>query len=440
MFPRRLNFLNRATALGTNHQPSSHPKSKVARMAITRVTSKKKRSGWTYDSKEKLWYSYLIDVRVGGERIRERGFKTREKAEEAISELREKAKRERLGLKTGKVRLITVRELLDRRLKDLEGTKEYTRASRIFKYFLNLIPDDLKVTELKRAHLKSFNTARRADGVKNETITREMNPLASALHDAGEMFSELEDWVCPPVPREQVSRKGRERVVTEKEKNLICKDLLREPLEGETRAEAENRHRIARMFELAWLLGLRLGECLKLLKSDYRAEERTLRVVRWKTGETTVFEFLPDEALRVLDDASRASGSEYIFTLTGSYPKDFYKILRAACERNDIIYGRDRADGLTFHSNRHSFTTRLIQVTDPATAKSFTAHSREEMVLYYSHASKESRRAAMEKLYGERGNGKITQEKAREVFEKIRENKMKFAEFYELIFNSKNTL
>ena len=68
--------------------------------------------------------------------------------------------------------------------------------------------------------------------------------------------------------------------------------------------------------------------------------------------------------------------------------------------------------------------SRLVRHTDIATAQSFTGHSDEEMVNYYSHASPASRRAAMEAMYG---NG--NREKLREVFDKVRSRKLDFEEF-----------
>lgn len=90
-------------------------------------------------------------------------------------------------------------------------------------------------------------------------------------------------------------------------------------------------------------------------------------------------------------------------------------------------YGRNEQDGITFHSNRHSFTTRLIQVTDIATARAFTGHSNAEMVGYYSHASADSRRAAMEKLYGK------STEDLRQIYDNIVSGEFDFDEFVEAV-------
>jgi len=100
-------------------------------------------------------------------------------------------------------------------------------------------------------------------------------------------------------------------------------------------------------------------------------------------------------------------------------------ILREACNAVGIPYGRDTTGGITFHNTRHSFTTRLIAVTDLATARSFTGHSDNQMVAYYSHATAESQRAAMEALYGS--------DNLREIFDAVRDEKMSFDDFKKVV-------
>jgi hypothetical protein len=126
------------------------------------------------------------------------------------------------------------------------------RAARIFKYFEALSGYDLKVSELGSAHLQSFINARTSDGVKAETINREMNILSTALKTAGEIFPDrLSDFDAPRIPRPRFKKKGGTRVVTEAEKDLICNFLTAPRIETETAKVFENRIRIARMFEIS---------------------------------------------------------------------------------------------------------------------------------------------------------------------------------------------
>jgi len=243
--------------------------------------------------------------------------------------------------------------------------------------------------------------------VKASTIGREITLLSAAVRSAPEMFpDELENFEAPRIPRPKVqTQKGKGRVVTESEKDRILEAIR----SGRTKKEREQRRAsrpaIAAMFELAWLLGLRLGEVLKLTPADYDPNSRSLRVVRWKTGAVTRFDHLPDRAVEILAEFT-AEPAATIFPLSCSLVT-MYSVLRAACTECGIEYGRESIDGVTFHATRHSFTTRLVEVTDLATAQSFTGHANKQMIAYYSHASDGSRRAAMERMYGENRLEKI---------------------------------
>lgn len=158
-----------------------------------------------------------------------------------------------------------------------------------------------------------------------------------------------------------------------------------------------------------------------------------MRVVRWKTNDVTLFEYLPSVIVNLISKAIEDSETDNVFTHSGSYPKNFYKILRSAVEAAGLVYGRSAMDGITFHRARHSFITRLVQVTDIATAASFSGHSDGAMVVHYSHASKESRREVMEKLYG----AEIDLEKLRQFYDKVVAGNLSFEEFSEAVLGRK---
>jgi integrase len=149
----------------------------------------------------------------------------------------------------------------------IKNRSERVRAERILKYFETVSEYDLKISELGSNHLQSFINARTADGVKVETINREMNILSTALKTAGEIFPDrLIGYDAPRIPRPRFKKKGRTRVVTETEKDLIYNFLTVPRIQTETAKVFENRIRIARMFEISWLLGLRFGEVARLEK------------------------------------------------------------------------------------------------------------------------------------------------------------------------------
>lgn len=403
-------------------------------MAIKAVEYKKKRPGTVYHPDKKCYIGYRIDVWINNVRYRNKRFPTRKKAEDYIDELKLKNTYARNGIKfKSPTEVPRISVVFAKRLELIKNKSEKVRATRVFKYFEETVGFDARITEIRTAHFQLFNNLRLEDGVKKETINREINTLSPPFKSASEMFPEaLEDYLPPRIPRFSVKRhKGRTRVITEREKNLICGHLRKPKTENETEKKFQNRERIGRMFEIAWLLGLRFGEVAKLKKTDFNFKEKTLKVIRWKTGGFTLFEYLPDLVCHKIKNAVAASETDFIYTINGNYPKSFYSILKDAVESNGLIYGREEMDGITFHSNRHSFTTRLIQNTDLATAQSLTGLSTKDLLGYYGHATDASKRAAMENLYGEKREFGITE--LREIFDKIQSNKMKFAEFCENI-------
>lgn len=380
---------------------------------IKRVEGKNKFA--RYDPKSKQYVCYRIDVRVNGKRLRS-AFPTRKDAQDFIDAARSRQKNKRAGIKSV-VRSPRVSELFAARLKEIKSKHEYARVERVFKFFQDLIGDP-KVTEVSRGDFQLFINNR--TGVKLETINRELNPLSKAFRSAPQLFpKELEDYEPPRVPRPKFKRTRREKIISTKEKDAILKHLYASQGD-ETVAEYENRIRIGRMFHLAYLLGMAYKEVATLKKSSYNGE---LIFIRHKTGNEVKFEWLPDEAHQVIKAAIASSGSDYIFTHTGSTPKDFYKVMRSAVEAVGLVYGRE--NGITFHSARHSFVTAAMAHTDLKTVGSMSGHSDETMVMLYTHATPESRKKALQSMYGKAD--------LKEIFEKVRSGKMSFEEFEKLV-------
>lgn len=411
-------------------------------MAITLVEYKKKRSGTRYHEEKKCYIGYRIDVWVNNVRYRNKRFPTRDAAEKYIDTLKLKNIYAKKGIKYNEpLKIPRVSEVFEKRLDKIENKADKVRARRVFQTFEKVIESDLKITDVGTLHFRKFNAKRIEDRVKPETVNRELNVLGPVFNTASEIFPEvLEDYRPPRIPRLKVKRSSkRTRVITEREKNLIC-DYLRQPKNNlETQMEFENRTRIGRMFEIAWLLGLRFREIARLKKKDFNFQEKTLKVTRYKTNSWTLFEYIPDFICMKIKEAIESSRNDFIYTISGNYPKDFYKILREAVEQNGMIYGREHQDGITFHSNRHSFTTRLIQNTDLATAQNFTGLSTKELLGYYGHATNESKKAAFENLY-QKEQRQIGLQEFRQIYDDIQNRNLSYEEFLEIFLSSKTSV
>lgn len=396
-----------------------------ATVAISRVEFRYKKPHLRYDPDAGLWIGYRVDVRAGKKRHRPT-FRTRAEAEQFASELRVKKVYAGAGLKPERAsgREPRVSELFAERLKEITNHASLVRAKRVFAEFETLLDRDLRVTEIRRAHFREYIKGREGDGVKAETINREINELSAALNRAPDLFPrDLEDYL-PQIARPKIKRGKREhREITEAEAVAIAATIRTQRKTRELEQRIASRPAVAGMFELAWYLGLRIGETEKLLKTDYDTKTNSLRVVRWKTKTRSMLPHLPERVVEILIEAIEASPTEYIFHVECSR-HTVEAIISDACAVNKIPYGRGKVDAITFHSTRHSFTSRLVRVTDPATAASFTGHSSQEMLDYYSHASDESRRRAMDALYGTNGNSKL-----HAIFKMVRAKKMDFEEF-----------
>jgi len=316
--------------------------------------------------------------------------------------------------------------LFDRRLGQIQNPKEVIRATRIFELFEAIFDYPTKVTEIRKAHFLAYISSRLETGVKPETVDREVTIVAAALGQGPMLFPEdLEDFDPRTViKRPKVSRrKRRKRVITGDEKDAIIRQILTQRLARENPVRTGARPVTAWIFEIGWLLGLRLSECLGLLKTDADRPRRTLRVRRFKNDEVTYLAYLPDRVFDILDEAAAASSTERVFDLSCS-EHTFTDIISRACRSLGITYGRGETDGVTFHSTRHSFTSRLTKVTDIATAREYTSHSSGKMVDYYSQPDEDSKRRAMEAMYGE---GR--EEQLADIYKKVRAGKMELEEF-----------
>jgi len=114
------------------------------------------------------------------------------------------------------------------------------------------------------------------------------------------------------------------------------------------------------------------------------------------------------EILREFYDASK---TDLVFSRSGNITPKFYRILREACERAGVPYGRGTRDGLVLHDARHTATTHLLESNvSPKTVQEWMGWSDKAFVLYYSHATKRSREEAgqsLERLAGQKTAGAL---------------------------------
>lgn len=389
---------------------------------IERETMESFKPGWRRDRRTGRWYTYEIDYRDPdtGERRRRRGFVTEEEAKEFQRGLATSHELRRLGLVRGSVDLPELRDVLAARLGDLAIRRERVRSARVYRVFAGMFPDGFTVAHLRTRHFKEYAELRLSQGVKPETVNRELTAVRGALKAARVTFPALEDWEAPKgwwcAPAERVKR---QRVIGEDEERKVL-GWLREPRrEGELEKAHLARKRTALIVGFALLTGLRHGEIVGVRKADVKKDE--LAVFRPKTKVWTVFP-LTEEMRRIVGEASELFPGEYVFSVKGVVQGKTWTMLRQACEAVGVAYGR--GSGLVLHSARHTFISRLMHAgVDIATIQSFSSHSDAGMVMKYSHATDETRRRALDALAGG------SDEELERIWRQVREGEMDLETF-----------
>jgi len=262
-----------------------------------------------------------------------------------------------------------------------------------------MIPPDLKLNELASSHIRLYIDAR-AKTVKASSVNRETTIIASALHSARIDFPEVESWVCPPIPRPKVSRSRRERLITQEEVIKLLTRLLSARRADETAVAAQNRRTVGQAFQMTLLTGARIGEITALRWDRIDVAAKMLQIVGTKTRfhSTKMVRYLEitPTIKMILLERKEISRWEYVFCRTGNSITDYHKILSEAAEQCGITYGKFKRGGFITHDARHTAVTRMLQAgVDLSTIGSITGHSDANLILHYSHATRESRKQAV---------------------------------------------
>lgn len=369
---------------------------------IRRVSQKKlgkNKAGWTFDKRTDSWSTFEIDLRLQGERVRRRGFRTRREAEELEARLKAEARLGSFGLKPS-VRFPLVSDLLDLRVESFPGRRERTFARRVFDTFLEVLGPGARIDQVAKAHYRAFADRRIGEGVSSGTANREITVLAAAFRHAGDYFPGLERFTPPAVYWPRVSKRSRGRVIRSGEREKLLQALLRPHETSEKPREYIARIRAGLLIRFALLSGLRHGEICGLRKSWLDRERMVLKVERPKTDSSGEIALSPG-ALEILDRAAAElyPSGPFFFSAQGRIHNGIYRLLKNAAAELGILYGRNTIDGLVVHDARHTFITTLQAAGfDLSTISSFSGHSDAHMVSRYTHATEKSRREASEAI------------------------------------------
>jgi integrase len=345
---------------------------------------------------------FKLDTRIGGKRI-VRVFREKGDAERVQYKIKHEQNARRYGLSVVAARAL-LSDLIGKRLADIKNKNEHTRATRVLHDLLALMPAGVFVDEVGKAQIKRYVDKRVYDGVRPQSIDRELNIVSAMFNSADTYYSQLEQWRPPKMPRPKIVDGRRERVWTADEITKVLGELFSPKRDGEQSQAAQARYRVGRKVQFCLLNGLRHSEMLQIPKLAIDWDRRQVPIKR-KPGTMKVIGPLGDTSIEILREFLDHYDGRYVFSKGGNITPKFYRILHTACDKAGVPYGRKTPGGLVLHDARHTATTHLLESgISPKTAQEWMGWSMSAFVLYYSHASIESRvkaGAALERLAGE---------------------------------------
>jgi integrase len=295
-------------------------------------------------------------------------------------------------------------DLVKRFADDIRNPHEQKRARRVLADLCQLLPPSTCVDEVTKADAKKYVDKRINDGLKPQSVDRELNIIVAMFNKGDSYFPELDQWRPPRMPRPKIIEGRRERVWSEHEIKVILGELFAPKGEDEQGQAAIARYRVGRKVQFCLLNGLRHSEMNLIPKTSIDWDACQIRIRQGKTGNYKVIGPLGPTSMEILREFYDASATDLVFSRSGNITPRFYRILREACERAGVPYGRGTRDGLVLHDARHTATTHLLESNvSPKTVQEWMGWSDKAFVLYYSHATKRSREQAgktLERLAG----------------------------------------
>jgi integrase len=336
---------------------------------------------------------YRIDITLGnGQRIR-RSFDKKSDAEAVIFKYKHDDVSRRYGLPRATDQAF-LSDLIEKRLTAYRGA-EHTRASRVLRWLASLLPHGICVDEVSKAAIQKYVERRFNDGLKAQSIDRELNIIAAMFNSVDLYFPQLEQWRPPRMPRPKIIGGRRERIWSDHEIKVVLAELYADRREGEQRQSAAARHKVGRIVQFCLLNGVRTGEMAQIRKRDINWQTRKVRIEQGKTGKVKVIGPLAVRAMEILEECCNTSETEFVFFKGKNIPPKFYKTLARACERAGVAYGKNTPGGLVLYDSRHTATTHMLESgVSPATVKEWMGWADSSFVLYYSHATEQSREKA----------------------------------------------
>ena len=178
---------------------------------------------------------------------------------------------------------------------------------------------------------------------------------------------------------------ARDRILTHDEFTLLCENAARH---------------IREIVTMGYYTGMRKGEILNLTwdKVDMKNGFIHLEAEDTKDKEKRSIPMC-DELHKMLTNVTRHINNPHVFLFRGKPVSDIRRGLVKACEESNIVYGRNKKNGFTFHDTRHTFNTNMRKAGVPESViMAITGHSTREMFDRYNTVDREDTHQAVKSL------------------------------------------
>src|SRR5262249_44165485 len=115
-------------------------------------------------------------------------------------------------------------ELILKRVASITRKAEHTRAKRVLEGLQEVV-GAICVDEVTTEGIQRYVEKRQRDGLKNQSIDRELNIIAAMLNKSDLYYEQLAQWRPPRMPRPKIVGGRRERIWSQKEIKTVLGEL-----------------------------------------------------------------------------------------------------------------------------------------------------------------------------------------------------------------------
>jgi len=151
---------------------------------------------------------------------------------------------------------------------------------------------------------------------------------------------------------------------------------------------------------MGYYTGMRKSEILNLTWNKVDLKKRVIRLEAQDTKDKEP-RLIPicDELYERLKAIPKALHDSHVFLYQGNRLMDIKRAFINTCEKAEILYGRTKKGGLSFHDLRHTFNTNMRKAGVPESViMKVTGHSTREMFDRYDSVDVEDARQAIKKM------------------------------------------